>query len=332
MPCGGGVQPRVGPGGVQLGEDPVEALRALSRRRSSSRSQNTRSPIGGGIRSEASKRNVSFASAACRASACRRKKGSYAAQCRSRGSATGTRVPPLPTRHRGRGRGGTGSARAPRAGRRTRRPSHRRRSVLRAWPVHRRERERVGRSVLVPPGARPAAANVGNRCSQQPGGVVEQRELGVEPKVVPRPPSGRRAPSLPEKTISPNRSNACRIGGLSNGSSWNVQSSYVSAPASASTRFSIQSVAGHPLASPDSKPMHHGVSPAAFKPTTRSISSLQRPGDRVAGGTKLGSGYQTNPFTFSCCERRRRADRVGGPRSVRRRWCRARPGTDSDPP
>ena len=58
-----------------------------------------------------------------------------------------------------------------------------------------------------------------------------------------------------------------------NGISWLTHCVYVSCPAVANMMSSTQSVAGHPVAVPLSKPTHHGVPPSATIWSDRAMSS-----------------------------------------------------------
>ena len=86
-------------------------------------------------------------------------------------------------------------------------------------------------------------------------------------------------------------------------------------------------------ASPDSKPMHQGVSPAAFRPTAESDQLVpRRRGSR--GRRHVGArGSDTRPTpSRSARERAEEMTALGRPGPVSAQRCRGRRGTDSDPP
>ena len=62
---------------------------------------------------------------------------------------------------------------------------------------------------------------------------------------------------------------------------------------------SIQSVAGQPVALPDSKPTHHGVLPSATISSDRAISSSNVVGTVYPAASKSSFGYQIIDFRLT---------------------------------
>ena len=62
---------------------------------------------------------------------------------------------------------------------------------------------------------------------------------------------------------------------------------------------SIQSVAGHPVAAPDSNPTHHGVFPSATISSDRAIRSSNVAGTSYPAASKSSFGYQIIDFRLT---------------------------------
>ncbi len=71
----------------------------------------------------------------------------------------------------------------------------------------------------------------------------------------------------------PTASATARTCGSLNGISWLTHWSYTSGPLIRSMKSSNQSVTGHPVATPDSMPAHHGVPPSATIWSDSAVSS-----------------------------------------------------------
>src|SRR5688572_20704280 len=96
----------------------------------------------------------------------------------------------------------------------------------------------------------------------------------------------------------PTRSVADTIFGSLNGILWATHWSYTSGPWSRRSTSSIQSVAGQPVATPDSMPAHHGLVPLAAILSLRAISSFQVVGMVYPFSLNIFGEYHTKLLTL----------------------------------
>ena len=235
--------------------------------------------------------------------------------CRSCDSATGTRVRPLRTRHRAWGRGGTGSARAPRADPRTRRPSRRHRSVQRAVPPS------VGTgtcrsSVPVP---RRKARSCERREQVQPaaGWGLEHRELGVEDEGLSGTLGSTAAPNL--------RRRRCHRTARKRPDRRTIERKLVERPgvvrlgAGVGEQQVLDPVGCRPTVGVSGLQTHAPwCLPSALRRSPSRVSSSHVSGISYPAARTPGAGYQTRPLHVQLRERAEEMS-VARPARIRRR-------------
>lgn len=121
------------------------------------------------------------------------------------------------------------------------------------------------------------------------------KEIDAIDRAGPKPPLANRSFLRMDPTVSM----AVITRGSLNGISWATHWSYTSVPCWRSRTSSIQSVTGQPVASADSMPAHHGLTPDAATFSVTSISSDHVWGTLSPLSRKNFGEYQTNDFTFA---------------------------------
>ncbi len=112
------------------------------------------------------------------------------------------------------------------------------------------------------------------------------------------------------------RSNASRTGAVSKGISCEVHRSYVEGPEPVSTRFSIQSVPGHPLAGGEANPRHQGGPAVCGQPVGERGELAPGPRDPVPRRAELRYRVPDQPLDVEIDERAVDATLGGRPGSI----------------